>query len=420
MEIFNNTTTGRRTSRENQKVMLVNKHGLVEVDITLEDGKRGNYYIASVTPTAEFPLDIPKGNNPRDTDFKKVEKLAEAYTSANCFSAENGGIYAIVQNGSVFYDKNNNILEFVCDTSQGHGHNDGGHTLAAIQKSCKENGYNGKPVTLFLAEENIFPSLDARRSAAEAWNSRTPQKKQSEINVKGGFDLFKGHLSQKYLQNIEWKQNQLDPNGKTIPKECSAAEFFTLLSVVIPETYSDKYDVPWLMGLHHAGPSNMLKYIDNSNQAPATYLSQAANHSNTILELACHIQHSTAAGKAYFINRKRGPRDLKKSVTDRATFNIRAFDGTTAKGGLPKEFVLLCMRGLLHNKVTYDEDTNEFSFVPNVQLDDLKELWDSKKDKVLKLISKFAEDNLATEYKNRPQSMIKSNTLLRKVCNILA
>jgi hypothetical protein len=414
---------GATASKQQQVVMLscVNGEPLA-IPQKMKDGSIGMFYVATATPTEHFPLDIPKGNNPRFISDKKVAKLAHQYATNLTFTANNGGIYVMAKDGSVVYDRKNKILKFTCDVSRGHGHNDGGHTLAAINSSVDKNGTNGMPVLLFIAEEAVFPTLEKRVRAAEAWNSRTPQVIQSITNVKGGFDFLKNQLRPVYKNNVQWAANQVDSNGKEIPPENYAAEVCFLLATMIPEVYdyNGDYDVPWLMDLRRAGPSKVLKAIDAPNDNPGRYFVQSAKHANDILELACFIQQNIAASnKDYFITKKRSAAQLKKPLCERKGFEMRCFDGTTAKKAVPRELLLLIIRGLIHNKVQYSGTSKEFEFTPAGSLANLKALWSKGQDQVLNLISKIAEEDLETKYNSRLQLLIKSDTLLRQVCKIL-
>ena len=98
---------------------------------------------------------------------------------------------------------------------------------------------------------------------------------------------------------------------------------------------------------------------------------------------------------------------------------MRCFDGTTAKKAVPRELLLLIIRGLIHNKVQYSDAKEEFEFTPAGSLANLKALWGKGQDQVLNLISKIAEEDLETKYNGRLQLLIKSDTLLRQVCKIL-
>ena len=412
---------GATASKQRQVVMLSCKYGApTAVPLKMEDGTIGMFYVTTATPSEHFPLDIPKGNNPRFICNKKIAKLSHQYATNHTFIANNGGIYVMVEDVSVVYDSENEILEFACDKSKGHGHNDGGHTLEGINSSVDKNGTNGMPVLLFIAEEAVFPTLEKRVRAAEAWNSRTPQAVQNEINVKGGFDFLKNLLRPAYLNNIQWAQNQVDSSGKTIPKENYASEVFVMLAAMIPEAYDSNYDVPWLMDLHRAGPSKVLKAIDAPNDNPGCYFVQSAEHANVILELACFIQQNIAASnKDYFITKKRSQTQLKKPLCERKDFEMRCFDGTTAKKAVPKELLLLIIRGLIHDKVQHSGVNKEFEFTSAGSTANLKALWVKKQDQVLTLISKIAEEKLAAEYNGRLQLFIKSDTVLRQVCKIL-
>ena len=376
--------------------------------------------LAMVRPSPDFSLSqIPKGPNPRDIDntSKLFKDIKNSFMNEACFTVLNGGICVVVDQDSISVD--GEYITFTCNNSDKTGHYDGQHTIAAIEEALSEKENDGNAVFLFLITENAYSSVLKVREAATAWNNRSSQKKTSERNIRGGFDNLKNYLSNQYIDNIMWRQNQKGDQDEKIRAECSALQLINLLSTFLPGAYvpGDKGSVHDIAGFARAGEKLFDRVMDDESLGPimeATYI-----HADMIVALSDLIQKSARYlygedSDNCAIIKAVAKAQLNKEVVNRKFLKQTIFEsGKTIEGALNKDLMPPIVYGFVNTCFDYDEDTNEFTTIYNLQ--DLAAIWYEAGPKILRILDRRFKNDFQKIYKSRFADFVNDTSIWSKI-----
>jgi len=384
------------------------------------EGKGIQRLVAMVQPTQEFNLSqIPKGPNPRDIDpttslYKAIKK---SYKESVCFTVRNGGICAVVDFNSMKIK--GDYLTFTCSNAGITGHYDGQHTIEAVQEAIDEKCEEGNAVFLFLISENAYAEIDDVRDAATCWNTRGNQKKTSERNIRGGFDSLKSYLSNQYVDNIMWRQNQKGDQDEKIRAECSALQLINLLSTFLPGAYvpGDNGSLHDVASYARVGEKLFDRVMDDETLSPV--LEATYTHADMIIGLSDLIQKTSRYlfgenSSSCAVIKAVAKSQLNKSVKDRKFLKQTIFEsGKTIEGALNKDLIPPIIYGFVNSCFDYDETTNEFT-TPYI-LEDLAAIWYVAAPKILRILDRRFQNDFQTIYKSRFADFVNDTSIWSRI-----
>lgn len=386
-----------------------------------------------VSPTKEFNLNqIPSGPNPRalDANATKICKIKESFLANDGkFVIKNGGMQVIVDDDSVVFNEEEGYVEFSCtredwESVQLTGHYDGQHTQYAVSLAVEESNNDiNNLVRITLIEKKCFSDIQEIRAAAESWNARTKQKITSEYNILGVFDRLKSKIDPAYIDNIAFKENQLNSLGEKIRPEAQAQQVLRLISTLFPLTYVDGIGVEDIASNAKGGESKAMKIIKDERYNP--YSMAASEHVNFVIELSDFIQTNikTVLGESLFdefaMIKQISKRQLEKPVSKRNHYSQQIFTGESVSGALNKDWTPIFVYSLVRNCFEWDAASGEFLMIHN--LESAKAIWLEGAPEVLKLIndlfvSKFVSDYRArcADFANQPQKWNQASDMIAK------
>ena len=376
--------------------------------------------VAMVEPTEEYGLtQIPKGPNPRDIDptTPLYKAIKNEYKDGVCFSVRNGGVCAVVDFDSMKVQ--GNYLTFTCSNPGITGHYDGQHTIDAVQEAVDKEGAAGNAVLLFLVSENAYSEIDDVRDAATCWNTRGSQKKTSERNIRGGFDNLKNYLNNQYIDNIMWRQNQKGDQDDKIRAECSALQLINLLSTFMPGAYvpGDNGSLHDIAGFARAGEKLFDRVMDDESLGPVmeatyTHADMIVGLSDLIQKTARHLFGADAGNCA--VIKAVSKSQLSKSPKDRKFLKQTIFEsGKVIEGALNKDLIPPIMYGFVNTCFDYDEDTNEFTTV--YDLEDLAAIWCVAGPRILRILDRRFKEDFQKIYKSRFADFVNDTSIWSRI-----
>lgn len=381
-------------------------------------------YDAYIVPTPEYGLnEIPAGPNPRDLDpnSQKVKDIsAEFLKDNNKFLISNGGMQVIIDDDSLAV--NDGFLTFTCDEGNS-GHYDGQHTEYAVSNTVASAGELNNCVKITLIEQKCFDGLSEIRGAATAWNSRTKQKVSSEHNILGHFDTIKNNIHYTDIDNVGWKQNQVDTLGVKIRPENEVQQVLRLLATFLPLTYENGMDLSTI-AQHAKGAENTAMRLVQE-EPYATYMRATYKHTDFCLGLSDFIQESlpTVLGIDLFsefaLIKQTSKGQLQRPITKRAFHKQSLFNGNgKVDGALDKDWMPLFVHALVSCCFNYDAARGEF-----VQLHDVhmaKAIWLECGREALKLFNTEFTANFTSIYKSRKADFINQPSKWAQISNLVS
>ncbi len=180
--------------------------------------------------------------NPRDQKIsgKIPKRIKQTLLDENDYNFHhlNKGIVFSAEN--ISFDNKTNLVKFTFSDNQIHGNVDGGHTLRIIIESKKEfikKIDNEILMDKFVTIE-VFENLDQDFliMLAETRNTAAQVKDISLENLAGTLDSLKKILqNESFYQNILWKENDKDDDGKI--KRVDARTIISLWNIFDPQIY---------------------------------------------------------------------------------------------------------------------------------------------------------------------------------------
>jgi len=380
-------------------------------------------YDAYIVPTPEYGLnEIPAGPNPRDLDpnSQKVKDIIAGFLKDNNkFLISNGGMQVIIDDDSLVI--NDGFLAFTCDEDNS-GHYDGQHTEFAVSKAVTMAGELNNCVKITLIEQKCFDSVSEIRGAAGAWNNRTKQKVSSEHNILGHFDTIKKNVSCVEVDNIGWKQNQVDSHGVKIRPENEVQQVLRLLGTFLPLTYQRGMDVSAIAQHAKGAESAAMKLV--TDEPYSTYMRATYKYTDFCLELSDFIQCSLPSVlgeelfKEFALIKQTGKGQLKRPITKRAFHNQSLFNGDgKVAGALDKDWLPLFMYAIVNASFEYNAAKGEF--IQNHTIDEAKAIWLECGREALKLFNAEFTANFTSIYKSRKADFINQPSKWTQVANMV-
>jgi hypothetical protein len=353
-------------------------------------------YSMYVKPSKESKLkQIPKGPNPRELDKKsKMVKIIKASYAANDnrFGVKNRGIQAAIDDGSLEFDSKSGTISFRC-TEKNTGHYDGQHTIYSVDCVLDDNPSivydNG--VLLTLHEARVFNTLSEIRKAAQAINDCTSQKITSEAHIEGLFDDLKSFIDYTDLSNVGWCQHQLNSKGEKIRAENEAQQLVRLLSTFLPMTYCEGGTTSDVASLPKAGEAKSIGILRQGSSC-SSYMEQAFEHVDFVLEFSDHIQNSMArvigtelSSCDYPIIKKHSGKQLDLPAHQRALFSQHDWRGNEVQGALNKDIVPMFVYAFVRNCFGYNTAKGKFYSKHNISA--AKSLWDAHGKSLINIVN---------------------------------
>lgn len=362
-----------------------------------------------VVPTKDFNLDqIPAGPNPRDLDPKssKIGNITNSFLAEdNKFIIKNGGLQVIIDNDSFVINEDEGYVEFSCNDSNLTGHYDGQHTQYAVTQAINNSQKNAldSVVRVTLIESKLFDGILEIRNAANCWNARTKQKLTSENNILGVFDIIKKKIDTQFIDNVGFKQNQLNSKGVRILPETEVQQVIRLLATLFPLTYVDGLGVEELATHAKGAESKAMKLVKDEKYA--TYTVAAVEHVNYVIELSDFIQKNLEAvlGHTLFnqfdMVKKTSKLQLEKVASDRKHYSQQIFTGEFITGALDKDWTPMFVHSVVKNCFEWNGITGKFDMIYDVE--QAKAIWMEGGAEVLKLMNKLFVNKFVTEFHTR-------------------
>ena len=376
-----------------------------------------------VTPTKKHNLNqIPKGVNPRAIDDKnKISKLIKdsLERQQGNFAAKNGGLQVLVDPESVRVVEKNG--DFYIDFSCMHpltGHFDGQHTKEAATKFVNDFGSMGnESMNITLTESNTLPNISDIRGAAQAINTRSPQKPRSEENVMGTFDILKSSLSYTDLKNISWEENARNVKGEKHKADTSVEQLLRIMSTLGPLTNKRGSTLSCITKLAKGGETAAIKHFKKNDVMKA-----AAPFIDSVLAISDYIQENCRRlvgeedSNNYAIFKQATASQLDKKAHQRKWFNQRIFrTGEQQEGCLDKDYMLPLMYSVTNNCFNYSTD----GFSEKYTLTETKAIIEECGAKLLKTFDQRFETDYTKVFKSRKSDFINDETLWNELDSIV-
>ena len=315
------------------------------------EGEDQYYHIAIIQPSTTFPISqIPKGVNPRDLCMTKslYKEIKAAYTEGNMFLVYNGGMQATIDAASfnTVTEDGRDYIVFTCD-NEDNGHYDGQHSGAAVEDAIdsEDKDTNNAPFAMILIDDGLFPDRESRRTASTRTNKRSAQEAKSEMNIRGAFDDIKHEITYCAIENVQFKQNQLNINGETMKPECKVTQLINMLGAFLPLAMVSGGEISDVSGWPKKGECSLSSLKD---ETIAAELESTYEHVDFILNMADFVRSSTdavlgAKASRFGITKMSTAGQRKKPIIERKALKTQLFNGTTAEGGLYKDLLPLLL-----------------------------------------------------------------------------
>ena len=354
-------------------------------------------------------FDLPSGTNPRQLNsaLPKVKNIKKTLLEKHGFAVYNGGLCIVIDDNSFEYDPVSQTISFTCSQASS-GHYDGQHTLEAVRQGVPDLELVNQ-IAINFVENSFFESDDERMFAGETWNTRVPQKLNSELNARGVFDKLKGYLPTLFSDNIAWRENDTNIAGDIITKEARIDRVIALLYTAAPHLRSEVLGVgDDMYNILRKGYKSAL-ILDNPDQAAD--FEKIFPVASDILRLSDHIQSTlreayekncgpTESFDELAIVRKAGKADLKKDVEKRKLYKQMLFDGTQVEGALPIDYMQPIMYGLLQNVLSFDRRSGTLS-LRGYTIDEVMSIWDASCYDVLSLFENKFKAKFTSVFNSR-------------------
>lgn len=379
-----------------------------------------------IEPTWEYPISqIPKGVNPRglDLDSSKLKDSKETFLKNDGKSLlSNGGMQVCYDTDSLSFEEDEGGAEYVvfdC-TDKDSGHYDGQHSQKGIDDAANELLERGETVNnvikITLSDVGATNQLEKREMAGN-WNSRTPQKDCSEMDIMGDFDTLKKSITYTSIENIRWCQNQRNANGDMIPdasNEISVNQLVILMSAFFPLTYDPLVSREFVAKLPKQGHKNALKKVWKGT--PSVYLDKLLPYTDFVLEMNDFIQANMveALGRHFestAVIRKSSKKALEKVVGDRKANTEYLFNGTRGEYAVSKDFMPILMGAVVETCFEYEDD----EFIQIHTAEEAKAMWLTYGQKVITKLDDNFVVNFKGTFKCRTADLANQPTLWERL-----
>lgn len=386
---------------------------------TDSEGEEQYYHIAIIQPNTEFPISqIPKGVNPRDVCMTKslYKEIKAAYTEGNMFLVYNGGMQATIDAASfnTVTEDGRDYIVFTCE-NEDNGHYDGQHSGAAVEDAIGDDDKdkNNAPFAMILIDDGLFPDRDSRRTASTRTNKRSAQEVKSEMNIRGAFDDIKREITYCAVDNVQFKQNQLNINGETMKPECKVTQLINMLGSFLPLAMVSGGEISDVSGWPKRGESSLSSL---QNEVIAAELESTYEHVDFVLNMADFVRSSTSevlGSKAsrFGITKMSTAGQRKKSIVDRKPLKTQLFNGNTVEGGLYKDLLPLLLHAIINTVYEYDDSSGKYT--TDYTIEEAKAMWLEGGQAVLAVIENQFANCFEDTYKSRWSDFVL-NTLMWK------
>jgi len=396
------------------------------IRVPLAQDKNGNdlcLHMLIVQPNSAHSLaQIPKGANPRDLapDTKLFKDIKATYEKGPMFLVYNGGMTATIDTGSLTTVKQDNVdyIVFSCD-DEDNGHYDGQHSEGAVTAAIenKDLGENNAPFLIILVDDGVYPDSDARRTAAKCTNNRSAQQLKSEMDIRGTFENIKKEINYCAVENIQWKQNQLNAAGDAMKPDCDVLQVINMLGAFLPIASVSGGEVGDISKWEKQG-SSAFKHLENETLAP--YLNATYEHIDFILDMADFIRMTTREvlgdkAESFGIVKKNTAGERKKDFENRKPLQTQLFNGALQEYGLNKDIMPLILHAIIDATFEYDECREKY--VTDYKLEELKAMWLEGGFGVLHVIETEFKNCFEDKYKSRWSDFVLDTLLWTKVRN---
>ena len=374
---------------------------------TNSEGEDQYYHIVVIQPNTEFPISqIPKGVNPRDLGMTKslYKEIKSTYLEGNMFVIYNGGMQATIDAGSfdTRTEAGRDYIEFTCN-NEDNGHYDGQHSAAAVDDAIvsDDKDENNAPFVIVLSDDGLFPDRNSRRTAATRYNKRSAQEAKSEMDIREAFNGIKNSIGYCPVENVQWKQNQLNANGDVIKAESKVTSLINMLAAFLPLAMVAGGEVNDIRGWPKKGESSLSSLED---EAVASELEATYEHVDFILDMADFVRSTTAEvlgtkASGFGIIKMSTAGQRKKDVADRKLYKAQLFNGDTVEGGLYKDLLPMLLHAIVNTVYEYDDTSGKYT--TNYTIEEVKAMWLEGGYAVLTAVERDFRTTFEKTYKSR-------------------
>tara|TARA_Y100000034_G_scaffold129785_1_gene186918 strand:+ start:681 stop:2003 length:1323 start_codon:yes stop_codon:yes gene_type:complete len=374
---------------------------------TTADGEDLYYQVAIVQPSGENSLaQIPKGVNPRDVapSTSLFKDIVKSYLEGNMFLVYNGGMTATIDTGSftTLTEPDGDYILFSCDNTD-NGHYDGQHSEGAVRYAIEEDdkGGDNPPFMLILIDDGLLPDRKSRRDAATRTNNRSSQKTNSEMDIRGFFDDIKAEIAYCPVENIEWKQNQLNSKGEALKADCKATQLINMLGAFLPLALVHGGELENICTWPKKGEASLHNILNDSLSIP---LNAAYKNVDFVLEMADFVRSSSGEILGtkldrFGITKMSTAAQRKKAIADRKPLKTQLFSGEFVEHGFNKDVLPIIMYALVDSVFEFDESTGSYN--TEFTIEEIKAMWIEGGYAVLKTIEGSFANCFEDKYKSR-------------------